>query len=202
MNAEHQGPLYSIVAWPSAELGEWLAQLQRHFGVRSYGEAHLNLRAPFGYVGSEKELTAQVRSALDGVSAFEVKFLRWRRFPHVVFLEYALSDQLLDLHQRLLNLPGVPRGGYNGKDYIPHVSLAVGLCPWAEDSVWRRLQTAKLPQQTFEVTAASLTREVGGELREVHTFPLLQPGDEDTEVIQRAKEAEALWSDAGSSPLA
>lgn len=189
--------LYSIVAWPTAELGAWLLQLQRDFGVRSYGEAHLNLRVPFAYSGDEKELVRQVRTALEDTHAFEVEFLRWRRFPHVVFLEYALSGPLRELHHKLLGLPGVEVSGYDGEHFIPHVSLAIGLCSWAEEGLWERLQTIKLPQQKFAVTAASLTREDGGELREVHTFPLLQPEDDEA-----ATPAELLWGDAGDSPLA
>lgn len=91
MKADHTGPLYSIVAWPTAELGEWLAALQKRLGVSSYGDPHLNLRVPFAYSGDEKELVTLVRAALEDIPALEVEFLRWRRFPHVVFLEYALT---------------------------------------------------------------------------------------------------------------
>lgn len=198
MKAEITGPLYSIAAWPTAELGEWLAQLQKRFEICSYGEPHLNLRVPFAYQGAEKELVSLVRTALEGTQAFEVEFLRWRRFPHVVFLEYALTEPLRNLHYKLLGLPGIATTSYDGENYIPHVSLAVGVCSWAEESVWESLQTIKLPQQKFEISAASLTREVGGELREVHTFPLLQPANS----LTTPEALEPLWGDAGDSPLA
>ncbi len=196
---QEKGALYSIVAWPSAALNEWLSQLQERFDISSYGEPHLNLRTPFFYDGDEKELVATVRAALGNTHAFEAEFLRWRRFPHVVFLEYTLSGPLRDLHHKLLGLPGLPTSVYDGEHYIPHVSLAVGLCSWAEEAVWEKLQTIKLPQQRFEVSAASLTREVGGELREVHTFPLIQPAQDDFTDLTEAAE---LWGDAGDSPLA
>ncbi len=165
-------PLYSMVAWPTAELSEWLMAVQRRLGVSSYGDPHLNLRVPFEYAGDPKTLICDVRRSLAGVPPFEVEFLRWRRFPHVVFLEYALSVPLSDLHQRLIQVPGAPAGKYDGDQFIPHLSLAIGLCDWAEDSVWHALERLRPPQRSFTVQAASLTREGGGELHEVHTFPL------------------------------
>ena len=164
--------LYSMVAWPTAELGEWLTGLQRRLGVSSYGDPHLNLRVPFEYAGEPQTLICDVRRSLAGVPPFEVEFLRWRHFPHVVFLEYALSVPLRDLHQRLIQVPGAPAGSYDGEQFIPHLSLAIGLCDWAEEGVWRELELLRPPQGSFTVQAASLTRECGGELREVHTFPL------------------------------
>ncbi len=164
--------LYSVVAWPTAELGAWLSALQRRLGVSSYGEAHLNLRVPFEYAGDPKTLICDVRKSLAGLAPFEVEFLRWRHFPHVFFLEYALSEPLRELHQRLIEVPGAAAGKYDGEHFIPHLSLAIGVCAWAEDALWQELEPLRPPQHCFEVRAASLTREGGGELREVHTFPL------------------------------
>ncbi|TSA81151.1 2'-5' RNA ligase family protein [Deinococcus detaillensis] len=164
--------LYSVVAWPTAELAEWLSALQRRLGVRSYGEAHLNLRAPFEYAGDPNELICDVRRSLAGVPPFQVEFLHWRRFPHVIFLEYALSVPLHGLHQRLIQVPGAPPSSYDGERFIPHVSLAIGVVDWAEESIWNALKDLRPPQGSFEVQAASLTKEASGELREVRTFPL------------------------------
>ncbi|WP_420596787.1 2'-5' RNA ligase family protein [Deinococcus sp.] len=164
--------LYSLVAWPTAELGRWLSDVQQRLGISSFGAPHLNLRVPFEYSGDAKTLICDVRQSLAGVPPFQVEFLRWRRFPHIIFLEYALSVPLHDLHQRLTQLPGAPAGSYDGEHFIPHVSLAIGVCDWAEEAVWQELEALRPPQGSFEVRAASLTREDGGELREVHTFPL------------------------------
>lgn len=165
-------PLYSVVAWPSAELGQWLTGVQRRLGVSSYGDPHLNLRVPFEYAGQPQTLICDVRRSLAGMPPFQAEFVRWRHFPHVFFLEYALSVPLHDLHQRLIQVPGAPAGKYDGEQFIPHLSLAIGVCDWAEERLWRELEQLCPPQSSFEVQAASLTREGGGELREVHTFPL------------------------------
>ena len=164
--------LYSLVAWPTAELGKWLGEVQQRLGISSYGAPHLNLRVPFEYQGEAQTLICDVRRSLAGAAPFQVEFLRWRRFPHVIFLEYALSVPLLGVHQRLIQVPGAAAGPYDGEKFIPHVSLAVGVCDWAEDAIWQQLEHLRPPQSSFEVMAASLTREDGGELREVHTFPL------------------------------
>ncbi len=165
--------LYSVVAWPTAELGVWLRELQRRLGVSSYGEPHLNLRVPFEYTGDSKTLICEVRRVLADLPPFQVEFLRWRHFPHVFFMEYTLSEPLQDVHRRLIEVPGAPAGKYDGEDFIPHLSLAIGVCDWAEEKVWQHLEHLRPPQSRFEVRAASLTREAGGELQEIHTFPLI-----------------------------
>ncbi len=164
--------LYSVVAWPTAELAEWLLEVQGRLGLCGFGEPHLNLRVPFEYAGDPQTLIQEVRRCLDGAAPFEVEFLRWRKFPHIIFLEYALSGPLQRLHERLLSIPGAPGSPYDGETFIPHLSLAIGVCAWAENDVWETLQTLNPPQSRFAVSATSLTRESGGELREVHTFPL------------------------------
>jgi 2'-5' RNA ligase len=164
--------LYSVVAWPTTELREWLLEVQGRMGLCGFGEAHLNLRVPFEYAGEPPTLIAEVRRCLEGVRPFEVEFLRWRKFPHIIFLEYELSEALHTVHTKLLTIPGAPGSAYDGPQFIPHLSLAIGVCGWAENDVWETLQTLRPPQTRFEVNATSLTRENGGELREVHTFPL------------------------------
>ncbi|AWN23353.1 2'-5' RNA ligase [Deinococcus irradiatisoli] len=164
--------LYSVVAWPTAELGAWLRELQRRLGVSSYGDPHLNLRVPFDYAGDPKTLICEVRKILESQPPFQVEFLRWRHFPHVFFMEYTLSPALEEVHRRLIKVPGAPAGRYDGEHFIPHLSLAIGVCDWAEDALWRELEHLRPPQVRFEVRAASLTREGGGELQEIHTFPL------------------------------
>ena len=164
--------LYSVVAWPTTELREWLLEMQGRLGLCGFGEAHLNLRVPFEYAGGSQSLISEVRHCLEDVGPFEVEFLRWRKFPHIIFLEYALNGPLRRLHDQLLSIPGAPGGPYDGETFIPHLSLAIGVCAWAEHDVWETLQTLSPPHSRFTVSAASLTREDGGELREVHTFPL------------------------------
>lgn len=164
-------PLYGLVAWPSKELHCWLKVQQRRLGVAAYGEPHLNLRVPFPLTGSEDELVADVRALLDNVPPFEVEVEGWRVFPGVVFLSCE-APELRQLHDRALRLPGAPPQPLDDKDYLPHLTLALGVLPWARNGLDRELSALEPPARSFRVSALSLLRDGYGELREVHTFPL------------------------------
>jgi 2'-5' RNA ligase len=166
-------PLYGLVAWPSPELDGWLRQQQERLGVRAYGEPHLNLRALFCIQHDEETLISSLRKLLGGVHGFEVCVKGWRTFPGVVFLEFERSAELDALHDRVLDLPGAPPQPYDQKDYIPHLTLALGVLPWAQPGLEAQLEGLRWPVNGFRVSALSLTREAGGEVREIHTFPLL-----------------------------
>ena len=172
------GPLYGLVAWPCAELDGWLRQQQRRLGVRAYGDPHLNLRAPF-YIQqpntvqqSEETLVQALRALLADVSSFEVSVRGWRTFPGIVFLECERSPELLALHDLVLTLPAAPPQPHDHKDYLPHLTLALGVLPWAWPELEAQLERLSSPVPGFRVSALSLTRESGGEVRELHTFPL------------------------------
>ena len=188
------GPLYGLVAWPSPELDGWLRQQQQRLGVRAYGDPHLNLRAPF-YVEqlsgeqqqsqssgtmqqsgavqpSEERLVQALRALLAGVSSFEVSVRGWRTFPGIVFLECERSPELLALHDLVLTLPAAPPQPYDQGEYLPHLTLALGVLPWAWPELETQLEDLNSPVPGFRVSALSLTRESGGEVRELHTFPL------------------------------
>ena len=164
------GRLYGLVAWPSAELDFWIREQQQRLGVRAYGDPHLNLRAPFPVTGSEAELVSALRTLLDETPAFEVEVGTWRTFPSVVFLECTPSPPLTALHQRVMALPGTP--DQEPKEYIPHLTLALGLLPWAQPQLEAELAGLRPPATRFTVSALTLTREAGGEVHEVRTFPL------------------------------
>ncbi len=170
------GPLYGLVAWPSPALDGWLRGQQLRLGVRAYGDPHLNLRAPFPILSSEDGLVAALRAMLCDVQGFEVRVKGWRTFPGVVFLECELSPELAALHDRALALPGAPPQPYDQKDYIPHLTLALGVLPWRQQELELELAALHAPEGRFEVSAISLTRESGGEVREVRTFPLQPTG--------------------------
>ena len=169
------GPLYGLVAWPCPELDGWLRALQARLNVRAYGEPHLNLRAPFPADVPEETLVHDLRALLSGVPAFEVHVSGWRYFPGIVFLECTLGPDLAALHDHVLTLPSAPPQPYDQKAYIPHLTLALGVLPWAQPTLEATLAPLVPPVQHFEVSALSLTVEAGGEVREVHTFPLTAP---------------------------
>lgn len=184
------GPLYSLVAWPSPALDTWLRRTQERLNVRGFGAPHLNLRAPFQTSLSAPELVAAFREVLRGEGEFGVRVKGWKRLPHVLFLECCLSETLERLHARTLAVGPSSHAPHDGPGYTPHLTLALGILPWAEEGLWAEVQTLQPPVDRFSVQVLSLTREERGEVQEVHTFPL---GDGDVTHGSHLQ----LWREAG-----
>lgn len=164
--------LYSLVAWPPEDLARWVVKVQRTQGFASYGAPHLNVRTPFEFEGDEGLLTDAVALALHGLSAFEVTFRAWRRFPHTIFLELHKAPLLMEAHARVLRELPVPAGDRDAQGYLPHLTLALGLCPWAEDAAWQAITHLVPPVLSWTVDAFALTLENRGEIVELARFPL------------------------------
>lgn len=169
---EPRKPLYSVVAWPPEPLDTWMRRRQEQLGVRGFGLPHLNLRAPFLTSLRSAELVAAFRSALRGEPEFEVRIKGWKQLPNVIFLECELDATLRRLHDRLLEVGPSSRAVHDGESYRPHLTLALGVLPWAEPLLWEAVRPLKPPVDRFTVHALSLTREERGEVQELHTFPL------------------------------
>lgn len=169
---ERPAPLHSIVAWPPEVLDTWMRRQQERLNVRGFGVPHLNLRAPFETPLHSKELVEAFRRVLTDQQPFEVRIKGWKCLPSVIFLECEMSGMLHDLHQRVLAIGPSSRAPYDGLDYRPHLTLALGVLPWAEHFLWAEVQLLRPPVDSFTVTALSLTRESRGEVQELHTFPL------------------------------
>lgn len=170
--AEAPAPLYSVVAWPPEALDTWMRRIQERLGVRGFGLPHLNLRAPFTTLLSAAELVDGLRGALQDQRAFDVQVKGWKQLPSVIFLECELSAELRGLHDRLLEVGPSSRSPYDGAEYRPHLTLALGVLPWASEALWEQVQREVTPLGHFHVEALSLTREQRGEVQELHTFPL------------------------------
>lgn len=140
--------------------------------MRAFGAPHLNLRAPFQTSLSAPELVAAFREVLRREPAFDVRVKGWKALPHMIFLEFEPDASLTALHQRVLTVEPSSRASHDGDGYLPHLTLALGILPWAEDAVWEAVQPLVPPLQSFHVNVLSLTREERGEVQEVHTFPL------------------------------
>lgn len=179
--------LHSLVAWPPEVLDTWLRRTQERLGVRGFGLPHLNVRAPFRTPLGGPELVAAFREVLRGQEAFEVRVKGWKRLPHVLFLECELSPTLARLHARALTVGPSSRAPHDGAAYTPHLTLGLGILPWAEDLLWDEVKGLTPPVDSFLVTALSLTREERGEVLELHTFPLECP----EEVRERERGAQA-----------
>jgi len=169
-------PLYSIVAWPPEALDSWLRRLQDRLNVRGFGLPHLNVRAPFQTPLRSAELVAVCRDVLRGQPAFDVQVRGWKQLPGVIFLECELSPDLRALHDRTLSIEPSSRARYDGPEYRPHLTLALGVLKWAEPILWEEIQHLTPPVTHFRVEALSLTREHRGEVQELHTFPLPETG--------------------------
>lgn len=169
--------LTSVVAWPSEKLDSWLRKQQQTLRVSGFGTPHLNLRAPFQTSLSDEELVRALRQAIGDQPAFRVQIKGWKRVTGIIFLECELSPELAALHTRLLAVGPSSRTPYDGAEYRPHLTLALGILPWAADYLWEQVQQLTPPVGEFEVTALSLTREKDGEVQEWHTLPL--PSEEE-----------------------
>ena len=176
--AEVPAPLYSVVAWPPEALDTWMRRIQERLGVRGFGLPHLNLRAPFTTTLSGTELVDGLRGALQGQEVFDVRVRGWKQLPSMIFLECELSAQLRALHDRLLEAVPSSRSPYDGAEYRPHLTLALGVLPWASAELWEQVLREVPPLGQFQVEALSLTREQRGEVQELHTFPLGTPTDQ------------------------
>ncbi|WP_245872869.1 2'-5' RNA ligase family protein [Deinococcus planocerae] len=182
--------LHSLVAWPPEVLDTWLRRTQERLGVRGFGLPHLNLRAPFQTPLGGPDLVAAFRDVLRGQEAFEVHLKGWKRLPHVIFLECDLSPTLSRLHTRALSVGPSSRAPHDGADYTPHLTLGLGILPWAEELLWDEVKGLTPPVDSFIVTALSLTREERGEVLELHTFPLECPEEaEERRRVARGAEA-------------
>ena len=166
---------YSLVAWPPPKLDSWLRRVQEQLGVSGFGVPHINVRAPFQTELSRRELIDRFRDVLDGASSFEVTVKGFKRYKSVIFLECEASARMLYLHLMALSVGPSTRSPYDGESYAPHLTLALGLLPWAEDDLWERVEALELPLTRFKVSALSLTVEEKGEFIELHTFPLTDP---------------------------
>lgn len=166
---------YSLVAWPPPRLDGWLRRLQEQLGVSGFGVPHINLRAPFRTELSRRELIERFRDVLDGASSFEVTVKGFKRYKSVIFLECETSARMLYLHLMALSVGPSTRSPYDGESYAPHLTLALGVLPWAEEDLWERVEAMELPLTRFQVSALSLTIEEKGEFVELHTYPLTDP---------------------------
>lgn len=169
------GALHSVVAWPPEALDTWLRRLQAELRVSGFGWPHLNLRAPFSTPLEGHELIARLRRELKDQPALDLRLAGWKRVPGAIFLQCELSPELLELHRRLLAVVPSSLSPFDGERYLPHITLALGVLPWAEGELWERTKPLTPPVTHFTVEALSLTREERGEVQELHTYPLVLP---------------------------
>ncbi|PYE56301.1 2'-5' RNA ligase family protein [Deinococcus yavapaiensis] len=165
--------LYSLVAWPPAELAAWVRSVQRTHGLAAFGAPHLSLRSPFEYHGDEARLLERCERIAAGTRAFEVTCDEVVRFPGMIFLNLRRTPELLAVHERTLAcLPAAPTER-DGEGFLPHVTLALGVCSWAEEDTWRAVKDLRPPVERWTVRNVALTRERSGDVLELARYPLV-----------------------------
>lgn len=175
MNTEERnilGPLFSVVAWPPRVMHTWIRQLQKEFNVCNFGPPHINLRSPFETELESEDLITCLREKLCERQSFTIHTKGWKRIDHVIFLECEFNDEFQIIHQDMLEIGPSSRAPYDGAAFKPHLTLAIGVLPWAIESLWASVKDIEPPLEKFIISSLSLTREERGEIQELHTFPL------------------------------
>lgn len=174
MTKDILGPLFSVVAWPPRVMHTWIRQLQKELNVCNFGPPHINLRAPFSTELSTEELVISLRQTLCDKQQFLIRVQDWKCIDqHVFFLECEFDVYFQQMHQAMLDIGPSSHASYDGIHFKPHLTLALGVLPWATEALWETVQDLEPPLTEFMVSSLSLTREERGEIQEIHTFPLL-----------------------------
>lgn len=164
--------LYGLLAWPDETLNQWVLDLQQRYGVASYGAPHLNMRAPFLWLGSDEELLYQTTRVLQRMPPFELVVSGWQRFDSAFYIGVEETYTLHYVHQKLVQIGGQPYGKTDLENYVPHITVALGVCPWARDILWEQLIQEKPPTLRWQVKRLALAVDMGGELATLHEFEL------------------------------
>jgi len=164
--------LYGIVALPPQPLRRWIENFQKRHSLAAYGEAHLNLRSPFGWGGSESELMAALERHLGGLPPLEVRLGKWDRFSSTVFIGVEKTVQLEQFHRAALEIPGAQTSSFDGDAFSPHLTVALGICPWAYRRIWREIHSEDVPVARWTSSELYLARDAGGELERVGKLEL------------------------------
>lgn len=167
--------LYSLVAWPPSELAAWVRAVQRERGLAAFGAPHLSLRSPFEYRGDEAALLACCERIAANTEAFDVTCDELVRFPGMVFLNLRRTPELLAVHARALACLPAEATERDGEAFLPHVTLALGVCPWAEEDVWNGVKGLVPPVGGWTVRDVALTREHAGDVLELARYSLASP---------------------------
>lgn len=170
---DRSGALYGITAWPPADIADLVRRFQLDNQVAAFGEPHFNLRTPFRWSGTEASLAARFREACESLSRFEARLDGWKAFPTALYLAVRPTPAVLRTHDALLAAGGQPLfEGLDADNYVPHVSVALGLLPWSREDVVATAARLPLPRTSWRIAELALTREDGGVIAELQRLPL------------------------------
>jgi 2'-5' RNA ligase len=164
--------LYGILALPPTPLKNWIERFQERHDLASYGTPHLNLRSPFVWSGSEAELVSLCQQHFAHLPPLELELSGWERFSSTVFIGVQNSTLLERYHQTALRLPHTEASSLDGVNFVPHVTVALGICPWAFRRMWREVTAEHIPSSRWYVQELYLAKDKVGEIELVAPLEL------------------------------
>lgn len=164
--------LYGILALPPTPLKNWIERFQERHELASYGTPHLNLRSPFVWSGSESSLIAACQKQFADLPPLELELSGWERFSSTVFIGVKPTPLLERFHQTALYLPDTQTSSMDGPNFVPHVTVALGICPWAFRRMWREVTAESIPSSTWLIQELYLAKDNAGELEIVGSLEL------------------------------
>ncbi len=164
--------VYGITAWPPKALTSFVEDFQAQHGVQAYGQPHFNLRYPFLWAGTEEELIERVQSCAR-IPRFRAWIDGWAEFPSALYIAIRATSKVLEAHERVLEVGGTPLyAGLDQHDYVPHVTVALGLTDENRRRILSATRTRPMPRRSWTVTHLALTRDENGRLLELSRVPL------------------------------
>lgn len=122
-----QNPYLTLFARVDVSFNGLVEELEDIDGVCTapFDSYHLTVKQ-IGEFGEERvsELVSNIDSTLTDVDEFEVSLEGVDVFPNCVYIPVSDSDLLFDLHMSLCQLPNLEANGFEGGQYIPHVTVA------------------------------------------------------------------------------
>jgi 2'-5' RNA ligase len=164
--------LYGITAWPPKALTGFVEDFQAQHGVQAYGQPHFNLRYPFLWAGTEEELIERFQTCAR-IPRFRAWIDGWADFPSALYIAIRATAEVLEAHERVLEVGGAPLyAGLDQHDYVPHVTVALGLTDENRQRILSATQTHPIPRRSWTVSHLALTRDENGTLLGLSTVLL------------------------------
>ena len=160
--------VYGITAWPPPKLRDFALEFQRQHRVTSYGQPHFNLRYPFLWADTEDELIERFQAICAEIPAFRAEITGWADFPNALYIGIRPSPEVFDAHERVLEVGGASLyAGLDLSDYVPHLTVALGLTEDNRAGIIAAARALTIPRRAWTVSNLILTRDEGGNLKEV-----------------------------------
>ena len=160
--------VYGITVWPPPKLRDFVLDFQRQHDVKSYGQPHFNLRYPFLWADTEDELIERFQAICVSIPAFQAEITGWADFPNALYIGIRPSPEVFDAHERVITVGGASLyAGLDQSDYVPHLTVALGLTDDNRAALIAAAQALHIPRRAWTVSSLVLTRDEGGDLKEV-----------------------------------